>query len=262
MVALPQFLSGTQCVLGKIGIIRQKRPEGFIPKRPVAISALKLRTPHIMSITKAPYYTPYIGYPRGWGEGAPGGVAQRERGAKVWLSGFTERNNRGVQDGFIACIDGRKGLPEAIEAVVPTPQDRCCMVYKVHHSRRDIPWRERRAVAADLRAISGAVTLFDAEQALERFAERWDATSPAISPNWPTGTACLSCWTIRRPSGRRSLRPMPASHVTTRFAKSYKGGAPSLMTRPLWRCSIGGYTMSRKSGPSRFQRGKLPSISL
>src|SRR4029453_18799964 len=105
-------------------------------------------------------------------------------GAKFWLSVFTELKNRGVQDCFIACVDGLKGLPEAIEAVFPKTQVQLCIVHKVRNSLRYVPWKERRAVAADLRAIYGAATLLYAEQGVGRFAERWDAKYPAISPSW------------------------------------------------------------------------------
>jgi transposase-like protein len=105
-------------------------------------------------------------------------------GAKFWLSVFTDLHNRGVQDCFIACVDGLKGLPEAIEAVFPKTRVQLCIVHKVRNSLRYVPWKARRAVATDLRAIYGAATLADAEQALERFAERWDAQYPAISPSW------------------------------------------------------------------------------
>jgi putative transposase len=107
-------------------------------------------------------------------------------GAKFWLSVFTDLQNRGVQDCFIACVDGLKGLPEAIEAVFPKTQVQLCIVHKVRNSLRYVAWKERRAVATDLRAIYGAATLTDAEQALERFAERWDTKYPAISPSWLT----------------------------------------------------------------------------
>ena len=77
-------------------------------------------------------------------------------GAKFWLSVFTELHNRGGQDCFIACVDGLKGLPEAIEAVCPKTQVQLCIVHKVRNSLKYVPWKERRAVAADLRAIYGA----------------------------------------------------------------------------------------------------------
>jgi putative transposase len=105
-------------------------------------------------------------------------------GAKFWLSVFTELKNRSMQDGFLACVDGLKGLPEAIEAVFPKTQVQLCIVHKVRHSLKYGPWKERKAVAADLRAIYGAATLPEAEQALERFADRWDTKYPAMSPRW------------------------------------------------------------------------------
>src|SRR5437762_11668635 len=113
-------------------------------------------------------------------------------GAKFWLSVFTELQNRGVTDCFIACVDGLKGLPEAIEAVFPHTQVQLCIVHKVRNSLRYVPWRERRAVAADLRAIYGATTLADAEQAVDGFADRRDTTDPAISPSWLAAWARLT----------------------------------------------------------------------
>ena len=105
-------------------------------------------------------------------------------GATFWLSVFTERKNRGVKDCFIACVDGRKGLPAAMEAVFPKTQVQLCIVPKVRNSLQYVPWQERKVVAADFRARYAAATLAAAEHALERFVERWDAKYPTISPSW------------------------------------------------------------------------------
>jgi putative transposase len=126
-------------------------------------------------------------------------------GAKFWLSVFTELQNRGVEDCFIACVDGLKGLPEAIEAVFPKTQVQLCIVHKVRNSLKYVPWKERRAVAADLRAIYGAPTLADAEQALERFADRWDTKYPAISPGWLTDWDRLTVFFDYPPAIRRAV---------------------------------------------------------
>src|SRR2546426_3968444 len=126
-------------------------------------------------------------------------------GAKFWLTVFTELKNRGVADCFIACVDGLKGLPEAIEAVFPKTQVQLCIVHKVRNSLRYVPWKERRAVAADLRAIYGATTLADAEQALERFADRWDTTYPAISPSWLADWERLTIFFDSPPAIRRAI---------------------------------------------------------
>lgn len=110
-------------------------------------------------------------------------MAQTE-GSKFWMSVFNELKNRGVQDCFIACVDGLKGLPEAVEAVFPLTQVQLCIVHKLRNSLKYVPWKERKSVARDLRAIYAAPTLAEAEQALERFSECWDAKYPAIGPSW------------------------------------------------------------------------------
>jgi len=105
-------------------------------------------------------------------------------GSRFWLTVFNELKTRGVQDCFIACVDGLKGLPEAIESVFPQTQVQLCIVHKLRNSFKYVPWKERKAVATDLRAIYAAATLSEAEQALDRFSERWDTKYPAISPSW------------------------------------------------------------------------------
>jgi len=126
-------------------------------------------------------------------------------GAKFWLSVFNDIKNRGVEDCFVACVDGLKGLPEAIEVVFPQTQVQLCIVHKVRNALRYVPWKERKAVAADLRAIYGAATLEEAEQALERFAERWDEKYPAISPAWRADWARLTVFFDYPPDIRRVI---------------------------------------------------------
>ena len=106
------------------------------------------------------------------------------KGAKFWLGVFTELRQRGVQDCFIACVDGLKGLPEALETVFPHTQVQLCLVHKVRQSLRYVIWKERRLVARDLRAIYGAATLQEAERACEVLATTWDAKYPTISASW------------------------------------------------------------------------------
>lgn len=110
-------------------------------------------------------------------------IAETE-GSKFWHSVFNELKNRGVQDCFIACVDGLKGLPEAIEAVYPHTQVQLCIVHKLRNSFKYVPWKDRKAVAKDLRAVYAAATLEEAEQALEDFSKLWDTKYPAISPSW------------------------------------------------------------------------------
>ena len=105
-------------------------------------------------------------------------------GAKFWLSVLTELKNRGMQDGFIAGVDGLTGFPEAIETVFPQTQVQLCLVHKVRNALTSVSYQDRRAVAKDLKAIYTAPTLAGAEQALEVFADTWDKRYPAISSSW------------------------------------------------------------------------------
>jgi putative transposase len=110
-------------------------------------------------------------------------VAQTE-GAKFWLSVMTELKNRGLQDIFIACVDGLKGLPEAIETVFPKTEVQLCIVHLVRQSLNYVGWKERKAVAADLKKIYTSATRQAGEQELEKFAEKWDEKYPTIAPIW------------------------------------------------------------------------------
>ena len=107
-------------------------------------------------------------------------LAQTE-GAKIWLQVVTELRNRGVQDIFIACVDGLKGFPEAIEAVFPKTVVQLCIVHMVRHSLNYVSWKRRKEVAADLRRIYTATTVQEAELMLCEFEQRWDTEYPPIS---------------------------------------------------------------------------------
>jgi len=105
-------------------------------------------------------------------------------GAKFWLQVLTELKNRGVKDIFIACVDGLKGFPDAIEAVYPEAQVQLCLVHMVRASLNYVNWKERKVVAADLKQIYRAATVDQAEQALREFAGQWDGKYPTISLMW------------------------------------------------------------------------------
>jgi len=110
--------------------------------------------------------------------------AAESEGAKFWLSVVTELKNRGVADILIACVDGLKGFPEAIEAVFPQTQVQLCIVHLVRHSLSYVSYKERKAVAADLKLIYRAATATEAERQLECFARKWSARYPMIVKSW------------------------------------------------------------------------------
>ena len=110
-------------------------------------------------------------------------LAQTE-GAKFWLQVVTELRNRGVQDIFIACVDGLKGFPEAIEAVFPLATVQLCVVHMIRHSLNYVSWKRRKEVAADLRLIYQSATAEEAELRLGEFEARWDDEYLPIGQSW------------------------------------------------------------------------------
>ena len=105
-------------------------------------------------------------------------------GAKFWLNVLTELQNRGLKDILIACIDGLKGFPEAINTVFPDTQIQLCIVHMVRNSMKYVPWKDYKPVAADLKRIYQSVNEEDALLALDQFAGHWDEKYPQISRSW------------------------------------------------------------------------------
>ncbi len=110
-------------------------------------------------------------------------IAQTE-GAKFWLQVVTELKNRGVADIFIACVDGLKGFPEAIETVFPKTTVQLCLVHMVRYSLNYVGWKLRKVVAADLKRIYQSATAEQAEIRLTEFEQKWDAAYPTIGQSW------------------------------------------------------------------------------
>ena len=105
-------------------------------------------------------------------------------GAKFWLSVLTELQNRGVNDILIACVDGLKGFPDAINTVYPHTQIQLCIVHMVRNSVKYVPWKDYKAVTSDLKQIYQSVTEEEAIQALDAFSANWDDKYPQISKSW------------------------------------------------------------------------------
>jgi putative transposase len=105
-------------------------------------------------------------------------------GAKFWLSVLTELHNRGVKDFLICCVDGLSGFPDAINTVYPKAKIQLCIVHMVRNSLRFVPWKDYKAVTADLKRIYQAMTEEEARLELDDFANKWDDKYPQIAKSW------------------------------------------------------------------------------
>jgi putative transposase len=110
--------------------------------------------------------------------------ASDNEGAKFWMQVITELKNRGVQDIFIACVDGLKGFPEAIEAIYPEAQVQLCIVHLVRYSLLYVSHKDRKEVAQDLKLIYQAATLEEGDHQLSEFADKWKDTYPVVVRSW------------------------------------------------------------------------------
>jgi len=105
-------------------------------------------------------------------------------GSRHWVQVLTELRNRGLKDVLIACVDGLKGFPEAIESVFPKTEVQLCIVHMTRGSLNFVNWKERKEVAGDLKMIYRAATADEAEMQLTEFEEKWGRKYPAIGPMW------------------------------------------------------------------------------
>lgn len=109
---------------------------------------------------------------------------QESEGAKFWLAVLNDLNQRGVADVLIACVDGLTGFPEAIEAVFPKAWVQTCIVHQIRNSMRYVSFKDRKAVARDLRPIYTAANAEAAEDALAAFDAKWGDRFPMIVDSW------------------------------------------------------------------------------
>lgn len=110
--------------------------------------------------------------------------SSKNEGAQFWLHVLTELKNRGVEDIFISCVDGLSGFVKAIETVYPLAKVQLCIVHMLRNSLKFVGWKEKKAVAADLKTIYTASTVQSARMALDSFKEKYDSRFPAISKSW------------------------------------------------------------------------------
>lgn len=131
-------------------------------------------------------------------------IAENE-GAKFWLNVLTELQNRGVEDILIACVDGLKGFPDAINSVFPETHIQLCIVHMVRNSLKYVAWKDYKAVAGDLKRVYRSSNEEEALLELKRFGEKWDDHYPQIAKSWNTHWENLNTLFIYPEDIRRAI---------------------------------------------------------
>ena len=114
--------------------------------------------------------------------------------AKYWATVLNSLRNRGVEDVFITCTDNLTGFSNAIEAVYPKADIQNCIIHQLRNSSKYVSYKDLKALMADLKEVYAAVDEPSAEEALNRFAEKWDKKYPKISASWRENWANLSTY--------------------------------------------------------------------
>jgi transposase-like protein len=151
-------------------------------------------------------------------------------GAKFWLTVLSDLKKRGVQDILIACIDGLKGFPEAIEATFPKTRVQLCIVHQIRTSMRYVPDKDKKAVMADMKPIYNAVNEEQGYERLLEFEQKWGKKYPLSCKTWLDNWLNLSAFFEYDPIIRKIMyttNPIEGVHRQIRKITKTKGAFPS-----------------------------------
>lgn len=115
-------------------------------------------------------------------------------GTKFWLSVLTDLKQRGVEDILVACVDGLKGFPDAIEAVYPRTHVQLCIVHQIRSSLRYVPDNDKKAVFGDLKPVYQANNQDQGYENLLAFEEKWGDKYPLSVKGWVDNWGHLSTY--------------------------------------------------------------------
>ena len=151
-------------------------------------------------------------------------------GANFWLSVLTDLNNRGLEDILIACVDGLKGFPEAINSIFPNTEVQLCVIHQIRNSMKYVASKNQKAFMADLKPVYKATTKEAAETALDDLESRWGDKYPIVLKSWRSKWENLSVY-FKYPADIRRViyttNSIEAVHRQFRKLTKTKGAFPN-----------------------------------
>jgi len=154
----------------------------------------------------------------------------KTEGAKHWLSVLTELKNRGVDDILIACIDGLKGFPEAIQSIYPETEVQLCIIHQIRNSMKYVGSKNHKEFMADLKLVYRAASKELAEKALDDLEKKWGKTYPIVIQSWRNKWQHLSAY-FKYPEPIRKIiyttNAVEAVHRQFRKLTKTKGAFPN-----------------------------------
>jgi putative transposase len=110
-------------------------------------------------------------------------IGQAE-GSNFWLNVLTELKNRGVEDIFIACIDGLKGFPEAINTVFPKTEIQLCVIHQIRNTFKYVSTKDQKKFMLELKQVYKAPTEEAALENLDILENNWKNKYPLAIKSW------------------------------------------------------------------------------
>ena len=159
-----------------------------------------------------------------------GFYSAESEGSHFWLSVLNDLKNRGVEDIFIACVDGLAGFPEAIQSAFPETEVQLCIVHQIRQSIRYVASKEQKAFLKDLKTVYTADTQDLAEQNLLLLDEKWGSKYPLVIKSWQTKWDYLSAYFKYTKPVRRLIyttTPIEGLHLQVRKYTKSKGAFTS-----------------------------------
>jgi len=151
-------------------------------------------------------------------------------GANFWLQVLTDLSNRGVTDILIACVDGLKGFPEAIEAIFPETEVQLCIVHQIRNSLKYVGSKNQKEFMVDLKRVYKAINKDLAEQELDTLADKWNDKYPIVIKSWRNNWERLSQY-FKYPEDIRRIiyttNTIEAVHRQFRKLTKTKGAFPN-----------------------------------
>lgn len=151
--------------------------------------------------------------------------------SKYWLTVLNDIQKRGVKDVLIFAIDGLNGFNEAIKAVYPKAEIQRCIVHQIRSSLKFVSWKDRKAVAKDLKSVYSAYNDEDAQIALTEFNDIWGKKYPNITVSWTNHWEELSTF-FKYPDSVRKLiyttNPIESLNATIKRKTKSKGSFPTV----------------------------------
>lgn len=156
-------------------------------------------------------------------------IAETE-GAHFWQSVLSDLRTRGVKEILIACVDGLKGFPKAIETIFPNTLVQLCVVHQIRTSLRYLASKYHKEFVADLKEVYRASTIENAEAALTALEKKWESKCSAAVSTWRQNWTNLSTFFLFPEEIRRMIyttNAVEALHRQFRKVTKTKGSFPT-----------------------------------